>query len=81
MCKDTSRANDILQNTFLNVVKNFSSFKNKSSIKTWLFSIAKNECYQSFRKTKNIKFLHDIENVVANVSVEDIVIRNIEIII
>lgn len=79
ICGNEAIANDILQSTFLNVVKSFSTFKNKSSIKTWLFTIARNECYQFFRRNKQIQTIYDIENLCTDISLEDTVIRDDEL--
>lgn len=37
-------AEEVCQEVFLKAFKAFSSFKGKSSVKTWLYSIAHNEC-------------------------------------
>ena len=36
-------AEDIMQSTFLSAIKSIHTFKGHSSVKTWLFGIAKNE--------------------------------------
>ena len=36
-------AEDIMQNTFISAIKSIKTFKGHSSVKTWLFGIAKNE--------------------------------------
>ena len=46
-------AEDILQETFINVYRFADSFKGESRIYTWLFRIATNECTKHFRKNKN----------------------------
>ena len=46
---------DILHNTFIKVMKGIKSFKNQSTIKTWLFSIAHNECINYFSQNKRNK--------------------------
>jgi len=46
-------AEDILQETFINVYRFADSFKGESRIFTWLYRIATNECTKHFRKTKN----------------------------
>lgn len=43
---------DLLSETFLNAIKSFPSFKGNSTIKTWLFSIARNLWLQNLRKQK-----------------------------
>ena len=40
---DHDDANDVLQNTFIKVFDNINSFKQNSSIYTWMFRIATNE--------------------------------------
>ncbi len=46
---------DILHNTFIKVMKGIKSFKGQSTIKTWLFSIAHNECINYFLQNKRNK--------------------------
>jgi RNA polymerase sigma-70 factor, ECF subfamily len=50
--KDWSVAEDISQEVFIKVYKNISSFNQRSTLKTWLFSITANECKDYLRKTK-----------------------------
>jgi len=46
-------AEDILQETFINVYRFADSFKGESRVFTWLYRIATNECTKHFRKNKN----------------------------
>lgn len=46
-------AEDILQETFINVYRFADSFKSESRVYTWLYRIATNECTMHFRKNKN----------------------------
>lgn len=46
-------AEDILQETFINVYRFADTFKGESRIFTWLYRIATNECTKHFRKNKN----------------------------
>ena len=46
-------AEDILQETFINVYRFAGSFKGESKIFTWIYRIATNECTRHFRKNKN----------------------------
>ena len=50
MVKSHEDAEDILQETFINVYRFVDSFKGDSKIFTWLYSIATNQCTQHFRK-------------------------------
>src|SRR5690606_15324167 len=43
---------DIMQNTFLQALKSIERFKGESSLKTWLFAIAKHEMHRSYRKSR-----------------------------
>lgn len=45
-------ADDITQETFLKAYINISKFQGKSSVKTWLFTIAKNTFFSEIKKKK-----------------------------
>ena len=45
-------AEDILQETFIQVYRHAGSFRGESRIFTWLYRIATNECTRYFRKNK-----------------------------
>src|SRR5512138_3711680 len=45
-------AEDVLQNTFLNVLTHISGFEGRSSLATWLYRIAANEALMLLRKRK-----------------------------
>ena len=53
---DESIAEDITQDVFVKVWKKLSSYNNKYSFKTWLFSIDRNTVMDYFRKKKDIVF-------------------------
>ncbi len=44
MCNNPTTAEDMLQETMLNVYKNISGFRGDSKFSTWLFQIATNNC-------------------------------------
>lgn len=46
-------ASDITQEALFLAYKNFSKFRGDSNIYTWLYRIAKNECYKHFNKNKS----------------------------
>lgn len=50
--KDKNLSEDILQETFLRAINSINSFKGDSTIKTWLFSIARYSLYDYYRKNK-----------------------------
>ncbi len=43
---------DAAQETFLKTFKSLKSYKQESSFKTWLFTIARNQCIDFIRKNK-----------------------------
>jgi RNA polymerase sigma-70 factor, ECF subfamily len=43
-------AEDLVQDTFLAALENIQAFQNRSSIRTWLFSILKNKVIDSMRR-------------------------------
>ncbi len=47
-----SLSEDIVSETFLTALKSLQKFKGQSSIKTWLFSIARYKWYEYLRKNK-----------------------------
>lgn len=53
--KDSELAQDATQETFLKAYRKFSSFREQSSVNTWLTSIAINTCKNIIRNSKNTK--------------------------
>lgn len=51
-CRNPDHIDDIVQNTFVEAMKSLETYKSRSSIKTWLFGIAKHQLYRYFRKNK-----------------------------
>lgn len=47
-------AQDVMQDTFLNVFRFIDSFEKSSKIYTWLYRIATNECIKLFRKKRKL---------------------------
>ncbi len=54
-------AEDVLQNTFLNVLTHIAEFEGRSSLATWLYRIAANEALMLLRKKKPEVNLDDFE--------------------
>jgi RNA polymerase sigma-70 factor (ECF subfamily) len=61
-------ADDALQNTFINAWKNIGSFRNESSIFTWLYAIATNQALSTvnIRKRNKLVSFDNLENIFAN---------------
>ena len=52
MCQNHDLAGELTQETFFQALKRWDSFQGNSDIGTWLCSIARNQYFQIFRKTK-----------------------------
>lgn len=63
LTKDPHRAEDILQECFIRAMKGILKFQGRSSLKTWLFSIARNCYIDDLRKRREIKSLEDIPEI------------------
>ena len=58
LTNDPETSEELLQETFYSAIKNINKFRGESSVKTWLYSIAKNkyiDYYKKSKKTKEIK--------------------------
>ena len=60
LTNDTCLSEDLVSETFLSAIKSIHRFKGESSIKTWLFSIARNKWYEYLRKEKLTTSLDDL---------------------
>ena len=52
ICRDPDRAEDIMQETFLSMIKSLKQFDGKSKLSTWLYRIVVNHCLMENRKKK-----------------------------
>ena len=52
MTKNRELTEDLVQEVYIRVLKSYSQFQGKSSLKTWLISIARNVAIDYFRKEK-----------------------------
>lgn len=57
MTGDRDDAEDITQETFIQAFKSLDKFKGESHIYTWLYKIAKNNCFRFLEKKKKTTFL------------------------
>ncbi|MFL8938086.1 RNA polymerase sigma factor [Rossellomorea oryzaecorticis] len=58
-CANQIDAEDLTQEVFIRVLNNLSSYNQQSSIKTWIFSIAKHAAIDHHRKKKFVTFFKD----------------------
>ncbi len=52
LCRDPAKAEEVLQDTFINVFRKLRSFDGKSKFSTWLYTIVTNNCLMKRRKRK-----------------------------
>ncbi len=66
-------ADDVLQNTFLRVYKSLPNFKQRSSLNTWMYRIAYNECMRFLdeNKRKSHESIDDVSKTYLNTLVSD----------
>ncbi len=63
MVVDHDAADDLLQMTFIKAWQNWGGVRGDSSLKTWLYTIASNQCLSYLKKKRQVFFLpiNDIE--------------------
>jgi RNA polymerase sigma-70 factor (ECF subfamily) len=52
LCRDIGDAEDLVQDTFLNVFRYLEDFRHETKFKNWLYKIASNVCLKKRRKSK-----------------------------
>ena len=65
LCRDPSKAEEVLQDTFINVFRKLRTFDGKSKFSTWLYSVVTNNCLMKRRKRKLDELedsLQDLDN-------------------
>lgn len=53
LCRNSDRADDLVQQTLVKAWANMSSFEPGSNIAAWLYTILRNEFYSEFRKLRH----------------------------
>ena len=72
MCRSEQLAKDILQDTLLKAMTSADSFRGDCSVKTWLYTIARNLWYDRLKKAESRDLpLSDINEPVSQVSIEN----------
>jgi RNA polymerase sigma-70 factor, ECF subfamily len=61
ICRDSDKAAETLQDTFVNVFKKLGSFDGKSKFSTWLYTIVTNNCLMKHRKRKRDELEESLE--------------------
>ena len=52
ICRDREKAEETLQDTFVNIFQKLRQFRGKSKFTTWLYRIATNNCLMKWRRSK-----------------------------
>lgn len=66
MLADREVAADVMQDTFLRLYENRDRLLKTSSFKSWLFTIARNQCLNTMRRSKrSVGFMEGMENIPA----------------
>ena len=63
-CGDATLAVDCVQDTMLDVWRTAARFQGGSSVKTWLFAIARNKLVDALRKRGKLSFVEEVPEVV-----------------
>ncbi len=63
MNKDASLSEDLVQNVFMKILKYKHTYTEESKFVVWIFQIARNTSYDSFKKSKKHNRHKDIEDV------------------
>lgn len=74
LSKDENIAEELLQETFYSAVKNITKFRNESSVKTWIYAIAKNKWIDYCKKMKKInevEMCENDQNIISKNTLED----------
>lgn len=61
--KDTSIADDILQDTFIKIHTKISTLQDETKLKSWIFSIARNSVFDFFRISGDTLSYEDFEEI------------------
>lgn len=74
LTNDIELSEELTQETFYTAIKKIHTLKDKESIRTWLYQIAKNKWKDYLRKNKKANINLDentVENLVANYDIEE----------
>lgn len=74
LTNDIELSEELTQETFYTAIKKINTLKDKESIRTWLYQIAKNKWKDYLRKNKKANINLDentVENLVANYDIEE----------
>lgn len=67
---------DLLSETFLSAITSIHNFKGNSTIKTWLFSIARHKWLEYMRRSKHDICFDDLASIYLSDNLEDLFIQS-----
>ena len=70
---DVQLAEDLMQETFIRAYEARHSYRGNANVLTWLRTIARNIAYDHFKRKKRIRFLKLEENIMIELSAEQLV--------
>ena len=73
---DHTLSEDLLSETYVNAITAIADFKGQSSVKTWLFSIARNLWLRQIRREKHTVEYNDLLQLYISDSIEKKIIKN-----
>jgi RNA polymerase sigma-70 factor, ECF subfamily len=62
VCRNREKAEETLQDTFVNVYRKLNTFDGKSKFSTWLYSIVTNNCLMKRRRTRMQDSLESLDD-------------------
>ena len=68
VCRNPEKAQNIMQETFMSMVKSLKQFDGKSKLSTWLYKITVNHCLMEYRKRKREFVSFDDDDALINES-------------
>lgn len=73
LCRDKDKAEHVMQESFLSMIKSLHQFSGKSKLSTWLYTVVTNHCLMLARSNKKYDFayLDDEENTIDESSISD----------
>lgn len=70
MCKDRSDAEDLVQETFINIFKYLKNFRMESKFKNWAYKIATTQCMKIKKRNKTPDYNISLEDVLPDTEKE-----------
>jgi len=66
--QDEMLAEDITQDVFIKIYKNFDQFRGDAKLSTWIYRITKNTCYNHLKRDKKYRDMNEIPDHLSGTS-------------